>query len=106
MTEPTADAGADQARPHPADAVADAVVAVEGVGGLHAGSFGEVGTLLPGRRVAGVRVVDSGAEVHITVEMGHRITDVADAVVAAVEPLVGTPVQVVVEDVVPRHGGR
>ena len=42
----------------PADVVAAAVRSVPGVAGLHAGMFGEVGTYLPGRRVAGIRIVD------------------------------------------------
>jgi hypothetical protein len=41
------------------------------------------------------------AEVHVAVVMGSPITTVAEAVVATVSPLVATPVQVVVEDVVP-----
>lgn len=83
-----------------ADAVAAAVTSVPGVGGLHGGSFGEVATYLPGRRVPGVRLTDEIAEIHVAVVMGSSIRDVADAVVAAVTPLVSTPVQVVVEDVV------
>ncbi|MFD4183444.1 hypothetical protein ACFWPB_20405, partial [Rhodococcus sp. NPDC058514] len=38
----------------PADLIADAVLAVPGVAGLHGGMFGEVATYLPGRRVLGV----------------------------------------------------
>lgn len=86
------------------DRVAAAALAVPGVDGLHAGSFGEVGTYLPGRRVAGVRLADDVAEVHVAVVMGSPIPDLAAAVVTAVSPLVDTPVQVFVEDVVPaRH---
>jgi len=82
-----------------ADRVAAAVLAVPGVTGLHAGSWGEVGTYLPGRRVDGVRLRDDSTDVHITVAMGSVVADVARAVRAAVADLVTTPVAVVVEDV-------
>lgn len=84
-----------------ADLVASAVLAVPGVTALHAGSFGEVATYLPGRRVVGVRLRDEVAEVHVVVAMGASLLDVADVVRHTVAPLVGTPVQVVVEDVDP-----
>lgn len=94
--------GSDLDRPTTtADDVAAAVLAVRGVRGLHAGSFGEVGTYLPGRRVMGVRLGGDVTEVHIVVVMGSSIADLADQVVAAVEPLVQAPVQVFVEDVTP-----
>ncbi len=85
----------------PADQVATAALSVPGVAGLHAGSFGEVGTYLPGRRVAGIRLTDEVTEIHLAVVMGAAIPEVAARVVSAVTPLVGTPVQVFVEDVVP-----
>ncbi|WP_344203425.1 hypothetical protein [Aeromicrobium alkaliterrae] len=84
-----------------ADQVAAAALSVPGVDGLHAGSFGEVGTYLPGRRVAGIRITDEVTEVHVAVEMGSAIPALAADVVAAVAPLVQSPVQVFVEDVVP-----
>ncbi|WP_229052038.1 hypothetical protein [Aeromicrobium sp. Leaf350] len=84
-----------------ADQVAAAALAVPGVHGLHAGSFGEVGTYLPGRRVAGIRLAGDLTEVHLAVVMGSPIPDLAAAVATAVSPLVDTPVQVFVEDVVP-----
>lgn len=85
----------------PADQVAQAALAVPGVTGLHAGSFGEVGTYLVGRQVRGVRLRPEGAEVHVTVAMGRPLLEVAEAVRAAVAPLVDTEVSVVVEDVAP-----
>lgn len=50
------------------DAVATAVAACAGVSGLSGGRFGEVGTYLPGRRVAGIQV---GAGV-VTVQVRAR----------------------------------
>ena len=88
----------------PADRVARAALAVPGVAGLHAGSFGEVGTYLVGRQVRGVRLRPEGAEVHVTVAMGSPLLQVAEAVRTAVAPLVDTEVSVVVEDVVPAVG--
>jgi len=85
----------------PADRVAAAALAVPGVTGLHAGSFGEVGTYLVGRQVHGVRLRPGGAEVHVTVAMGRPLLAVAQAVRAAVAPLVEGEVTVVVEDVSP-----
>ncbi len=84
-----------------ADLVASATLAVPGVTALHAGSFGEVATYLPGRRVVGVRLREEVAEVHVVVSMGASLLDVADVVRHTVAPLVGTPVEVVVEDVDP-----
>ena len=84
-----------------ADLVAAATLTVPGVTGLHAGSFGEVATYLPGRRVAGVRLGAERTEVHIAVAMGSPLLDVAAVVRDAVSPLVSTPVEVVVEDVTP-----
>lgn len=84
--------------PSLADRVAAAALAVPGVTALHGGTFA-VGTYLAGRRVLGVRLGKELTELHVEVAMGVRIPDVATAVVAAVEPLTGTPVQVFVEDV-------
>ncbi|MCW2866980.1 MAG: hypothetical protein JWR20_1168 [Marmoricola sp.] len=89
----------------PADRVASAALAVPGVTGLHAGSFGEVGTYLVGRQVHGVRLRPDGAEVHVTVAMGRPLLEVAQAVRAAVAPLVEGEVTVVVEDVSPTGSG-
>lgn len=103
MTTP---AEATAGEPTPAEQVAAATLGVPGVAGLHAGSFGEVATYLPGRRVTGVRLRDDGTEVHVVAAMGSPLRELADAVRSAVAPLVDTPVQVVVEDVVPVGGTR
>lgn len=83
-----------------ADQVAAAVLAVPGVAGLHTGAFGEVATYLPGRRVDGVRVRADRCEVHLVLSWGSPVLATADRVRAAVAPLVGTVVDVSVEDVV------
>lgn len=83
-----------------ADLVAEAVVAVPGVHGLHAGVVGEVATYLPGRRVNGVRLLEPGCDVHVVLEFGAPIQETSDLVRQAVRPLVGGPVDVTVEDVV------
>ena len=82
------------------DAVVAAVRAVPGVAELHGGLFGEAATYLPGRRVAGVRIIDGTAEVHLSVRYGSSVHAVAGAVRRAVLGLVGGPVDVIVEDVV------
>lgn len=97
----TAPVDASACETTPAEQVASAVLGVPGVAGLHAGSFGEVGTYLPGRRVTGVRLRDDITEVHVVATMGTPLRELADAVRSAVAPHVDTPVQVVVEDIVP-----
>lgn len=84
-----------------ADLIAAAVLEVPGVAALHAGTFGEVGTYLPGRRVAGVRTRETGAEVHVTVYYDVAVAEVAERVRQAVEPITGTKVDVTIADVVP-----
>jgi hypothetical protein len=84
-----------------ADRVAAAALAVPGVTGLHAGSWGEVAHYLPGRRVDGVRLRDDETEVHVTVSMGTPLLQAARQVRDVVSGLVDTPVSVVVEDVTP-----
>ncbi|MFY0407499.1 hypothetical protein [Solicola sp. PLA-1-18] len=85
----------------PVDVVADAVRSVPGVADLHAGSFGEVATYLPGRRVAGVRLTDDGADVHVVLTWDAPVDATADAVRRAVAAHVTGAVDVTVEDVAP-----
>ncbi|MEP6814747.1 MAG: hypothetical protein ABI873_04255 [Marmoricola sp.] len=82
-----------------ADSVAAAALSVPGVTDLHSGAFGEVGTYLPGRRVRGVRLADDVTEVHVVLRIGAAVLPTAEAVRAAVAPLVSTRVDVFVEDV-------
>ena len=82
-----------------ADQVAAAVRAVPGVVGLHTGTFGEVATYLAGRRVDGVQLRPEGCAVHLVLAWGAPVLATADLVRAAVAPLVGTRVDVSIEDV-------
>lgn len=87
-----------------ADRVAAAIVAVPGVARMHSGTFGEVATYLPGRKVVGVRLRDDVTEVHVALVWGVDVMATADAVRAAVQPVTGTPVDVCVQDVLPEAG--
>lgn len=88
-----------------ADLVAAAAMAVDGVAGLHTGMFGEVATYLPGRRVDGIRIATEVTEVHLVLVWGAPVLATADAVRAAVQPLVTTRVDVAVQDVVDPSAG-
>lgn len=99
---PTPDETVEDTTPELADQVAAAVLAVDGVHDLHGGLAGDVATLLPGRRVAGVRLREDGCEIHVVLAWGAPVADTASAVRAAVDPLVDhVPVDVVVADVAP-----
>ncbi len=76
-----------------------AVLAVPGVADMHAGSFGEVATYLPGRRVVGVRMRTDVTEVDVVVDWGADVLATADAVRAAVQAVNGPTVTVVIQDV-------
>lgn len=103
----TQPAGAEQAHPPElADLVAAAVTSVPGVAGLHTGTFGEAATYLPGRRVNGIRLRDDVTEVHVTLTYGVPVLEAAERIRSAVAPLVATPVEVSIEDVVPGPGPR
>lgn len=78
--------------------VAAAVLAIPGVVGLHPGPFGEVATYLPGRRVSGVRLAPGRCEVHVVLLTGVPLHETAEAVRRAAAAVVGTPVDVYVED--------
>jgi len=75
------------------------------VADLHIGAFGEVATYLPGRRVEGVQIRTDHCSVHIVLYWGSPVLETADRVRSAVSPLVGTRVDVTVEDVVPAATG-
>lgn len=91
-----------------AELVAAAVLAVPGVAGLHGGTFGEVATYLPGRRVHGVRFEPDDArahggpgrvEVHVVVRYPTPIATVAARIRTRLAPLTGDrAVDVHVED--------
>jgi hypothetical protein len=86
--------------------IAAAALSVEGVADLHGGMFGEIGTYLPGGRVAGIRISGDRVEVHVTLYWEYAVRATADAVRSAVEPLVDQPVYVTVEDLVQRRPGE
>jgi len=115
MTEPAAALPGRHEAPHQAlhtvpepprveiaDRVAAAVLTVRGVTDLHGGMFGETATYLPGRRVLGVRLTEDVADIHLTLTYGAPVFATAQQVRAAVAALVPGPVNVTVEDVVPR----
>ena len=85
-----------------ADRVAAAVRTVAGVADLHTGAFGEVATHLPGRRVEGVQIRTDHCAVHVVLYWGVPALETADEVRTAVAPLVGTRVDVTIEDVIPK----
>jgi uncharacterized alkaline shock family protein YloU len=85
-----------------ADQVAAAVLTVRGVSGLHGGMFGETATYLPGRRVPGVRLTEDVTDIHLSLAYGSPIAATAQQVRDALTALVTGPVDVTVEDVVPR----
>jgi uncharacterized alkaline shock family protein YloU len=85
----------------PAERIRDAVLSVPGVADMHSGTFGQIVTHLPGRRVRGVRINRSGVQVHVVVHLNVDIPAVAQqirAAAVAAAPGVG-PYTVVVEDV-------
>ncbi|MFF0815757.1 hypothetical protein ACFYVR_11485 [Rhodococcus sp. NPDC003318] len=101
MTEPAVHQQTRRPSTHGTDAerVAERVLSVPGVAELHGGMFGEVATYLPGRRLTGVALTDTGCAVHIVVAYPNNVVDVAERVHRAVAPLIGVPVTVTVEDV-------
>jgi hypothetical protein len=87
-----------------AERIRNGVLSVPGVADMHAGTFGEIATHLPGRRVGGVRIDRSGVRVHVIVYLGTDIAAVARQVraAAAIAAPGAGPYTVVVEDVVPQ----
>lgn len=87
-----------------AAAIAAAVSALPQVAGLHSGRFGEIATLLPGRRVAGVRVRPD----EITIGVTGRHPNTAAEIGTAVRTVVGRPdrpVHVAIGDLAPAAAG-
>ncbi|WP_410586330.1 hypothetical protein [Amycolatopsis sp. lyj-23] len=79
--------------------IAAAVLAVPGVAGLHGGRFGEIATLGPPQRVAGVRVRDRDVTIAVTARYPLMATELAAAVRSAAG-VAGRAVHVVVADIV------
>jgi uncharacterized alkaline shock family protein YloU len=82
-----------------AETVADAALAVHGVAALHGGEFGEVGTYLPGKRLTGVVIDETGCNVHISVTYPANVVTVAQQVRDAVGKVIDLPITVTVGDV-------
>lgn len=94
------DAGeAREAEQELADRVAAAVLSVPGVPALHGGVLGEVATYLPGRRVAGIRLLDQVTQVHLVLDWDAPMSATIDEVRARVAALVPGVVHLAVEDV-------
>lgn len=86
-----------------AERIAAVVVAVPGVAALHGGTFGDVASYLPGRKLTGVRIgrVSEPVEVAVVVGMNRPIPAVVADVRRAVTAVCGDrPVDVTVADVV------
>ena len=87
---------------HPADLVAERVLACPSVAGLAGGLAGHAATYLPGRRVAGVSWRDDVCEVAVVLRLdGRPLPELAQEVRTAVEAVAGgRAVDVLVADVV------
>jgi len=82
-----------------ADRVREAVLLLDGVADTHSGTFGEVATYLPGRRVDGVRLRADRSEVHVVLRWGAPVGPTADAIRAVTASMTGTEVDVVIQDI-------
>ncbi|WP_328450257.1 MULTISPECIES: hypothetical protein [unclassified Amycolatopsis] len=83
--------------PDPA-VVATLVTALPQVAALHAGHFGEIATLLPGRRVPGVRVRPEDITIGVTGRYPATAAEIGTAVRLAVGPA-DRPVHVHIGDI-------
>ncbi len=83
-----------------ADTLAAAVLALPPVAGLHSGRFGEIATLLPHRRIPGVRIRPDEITIGVTGRYPATVAEIGDAVRAAIGP-VDRPVNVRIGDVAP-----
>lgn len=98
----SSDAGStDAGTPDPAEVLHAVVTAVPGVVSLYRGSFGEIATYLPGRKVPGIRRSHDGTEVHVVVAQGADLRSVAAAVHRAAAPVADGPVHVFIDDLAP-----
>lgn len=88
------------------DLVAADVLTVAGVAGLHPGSYAEVASFLPGRRVVGVRCDGRAVEVHVALRWGVPMLATAEVIRRSLTALGASTVDIVVEDIVPDVGGR
>ena len=91
---------------HPLDRLAATVLGVPGVADLYGGSMGEIGTHLPGRRIAGLRQRDDRIEITVVAEFGRDLNQLAEAVRAAAAAHTAGKVDVTIGDVRPPAGSR
>lgn len=85
---------------HPLDRLAADVRAVPGVADLYGGAMGEIGTHLPGRRIAGLRTRGDRTEITVAAHFGRDLGVLAAAVRAAATVHTTGPVDVTIGDVV------
>lgn len=82
------------------DAVAAAVQACPAVSGLYGGRGDAIASYLPGRRVAGIEVVDGEPVVHVRSRWGIPAQELLGQVAAALRPVIGSRhFEVVVADI-------
>ncbi|GAB3076668.1 hypothetical protein [Nocardioides zeae] len=84
-----------------AEQVAEAVLGVPGVVGLHPGHDGLAVTYFPDRLVTGVRLHLSGCDVHVVTAWEASVGTTTAAVRRAVAPLVGGRIDVTVDEIAP-----
>ncbi|GGC75203.1 Asp23/Gls24 family envelope stress response protein [Hoyosella rhizosphaerae] len=80
--------------------VARTVLDVNGVADLHGGTFGTLATYLPGEKVVGVKIDDTGIDIHVSLHTGSQIHSVADNIRAAVSRIEDGPISITIEDLV------
>ncbi|OXM56091.1 hypothetical protein CFP71_14770 [Amycolatopsis thailandensis] len=81
-----------------ADRIAAAVQARPHIAGLHSGRFGEIATLLRGRRIPGIRIRDDEITIGVTGRYPATAVEIGDDVRTAVGP-VDRPVHVRIGDI-------
>ncbi|MFN2318577.1 MAG: hypothetical protein ABR500_02695 [Dermatophilaceae bacterium] len=85
---------------HPLDRLAATVRAVPGVAELYGGAMGEIGTHLPGRRIAGLRTRGERTEITVAAEFGRDLHNLATAVRTAAAAHTTGEVDVTIGDIV------
>jgi hypothetical protein len=82
------------------DAVATAVQSCPGVSGLHGGPFGEIGSYLPGRRVAGVQVTKTNLTVQVRSKWDVPVAELSRQLRPALAGLAGAKrIDIIVADI-------
>jgi hypothetical protein len=90
-----------------AERIGEAVTALPDVAGLTAGPRAHVVTYRVGRPYAGVAVREKEIEVGVVARQGRPLSEVAETVRAAVQPLAGDlPVNILIADIEGEGGGE